>query len=141
MSGKKIGDHQGIINYTIGQRRGIKISNNKPLYVVNIDATKNLVVVGEKKNLEINEIKLRELNFLASKNELENIIKIKVRSTGRLLKAKIRLENNYANVKILESETGISPGQACVFYSKDEFGDKVLGGGWIDRTYNRNLST
>tara|TARA_B100000123_G_scaffold269313_1_gene245195 strand:- start:40 stop:1167 length:1128 start_codon:yes stop_codon:yes gene_type:complete len=141
MSGKKIGDHQGIINYTIGQRRGIKISNNKPLYVVNIDATKNLVVVGEKKNLEINEIKLRELNFLASKNELEKIIKIKVRSTGRLLKAKIRLENNYANVKILESETGISPGQACVFYSKDEFGDKVLGGGWIDRTYNRNLST
>ena len=84
---------------------------------------------------------MRELNFLASKNELEKIIKIKVRSTGRLLKAKIRLENNYANVKILESETGISPGQACVFYSKDEFGDKVLGGGWIDRTYNRNLST
>ena len=49
--------------------------------------------------------------------------------------------NNHAKVEILEKETGISPGQACVFYSKDEVGDKVLGGGWIDKTFNNNLST
>jgi len=84
---------------------------------------------------------LRELNILASKKEFENSVSIKVRSTGRLLKAKINIQNNSAKVKILDKETGISPGQACVFYSKDEIGDKLLGGGWIDRTYNNNLST
>ena len=69
------------------------------------------------------------------------MINIKVRSTGRLLKAKINLIDNFADVEILEPETGISPGQACVFYHKDSFGDKMLGGGWIHKTYNKNLST
>ena len=69
------------------------------------------------------------------------MINIKVRSTGKLLKAKIAISDRNAKVEILESETGISPGQACVFYTKDEFGDKVLGGGWIHKAYNRNLST
>ena len=73
--------------------------------------------------------------------EFDEIINIKVRSTGRLLRAKINFIKDKAKVKILDKETGISPGQACVFYSKDEFGDKVLGGGWIDKTYNNNLST
>ena len=72
---------------------------------------------------------------------MENLIYIKVRSTGRLIKAKITILNDTAKVEILESETGISPGQACVFYSKDDYGDKVLGGGWIHKTYNKNLST
>ena len=94
-----------------------------------------------KENLEIKEIQLRELNILASKKEFDEIINIKVRSTGRLLKAKINFLKINAKVEILDKETGISPGQACVFYSKDEFGDKVLGGGWIDKTYNINLST
>ena len=141
IAGKQIGEHEGIINYTIGQRKGIKISNSKPLYVININADNNTVIVGEKENLEIKEIQLRELNILASKKEFDEIINIKVRSTGRLLKAKINFFKDKAKVKILDKETGISPGQACVFYSKDEFGDKVLGGGWIDKTYNRNLST
>ena len=69
------------------------------------------------------------------------MINIKVRSTGKLLKAKIKIFNNSAKVLIKDSETGISPGQACVFYSKDNYGDKVLGGGWIQRTYNKKLST
>ena len=67
-----------------------------------------------------------------AKDELvEKELFVKVRSTGRLLKAKINLFDNFANVEILDKETGISPGQACVFYSKDKIGDKVLGGGWI----------
>ena len=66
---------------------------------------------------------------------------IKVRSTGRLLKAKINILETSAEVEILDKETGVSPGQACVFYSKDDLGDKVLGGGWIHKTYNKNLST
>ena len=141
LKGNQIGEHDGIINYTIGQRKGIKISSDKPLYVVNINAENNTVIVGRKENLEIKEIQLRELNILADKKEFSEIINIKVRSTGRLLKAKINLLNEYANVEILDKETGISPGQACVFYSKDSYGDKVLGGGWINKTLNNNLST
>ena len=141
LKGDKIGEHQGIINYTIGQRKGIKISSEKPLYVVNINANENKVIVGSKQNLEIKEIKLRDLNILARKEEFKKIIKIKVRSTGRLLNAKINLTDDIAKVEILDKETGISPGQACVFYSKDIYGDKVLGGGWIDKTFNNYLST
>jgi tRNA-specific 2-thiouridylase len=141
VQGKQIGEHEGIINYTIGQRKGIKIANINPLYVINIDADNNTIIVGSKECLEIKEIKLRELNILGSKKEFDSIVNVKVRSTGKLLKAKINLLDNFANVEILDKETGISPGQACVFYSKDDFGDKVLGGGWIDKTFNKNLST
>ncbi len=141
LNGNQIGEHEGIINYTIGQRKGIKISSTKPLYVVNINADNNTVIVGYKENLEIKEIQLRELNILAPKKDFDKTINIKVRSTGRLLKAKINFVKSHAKVEILEKETGISPGQACVFYSKDEVGDKVLGGGWIDQTFNNNLST
>ena len=141
IDGNQIGDHEGIINYTIGQRKGIKIASNNPLYVVNIDADKNTIVVGNKDCLEVKQIKLRNLNILGSKKEFNEEINIKVRSTGRLLKAKVNLLENSADVEILDQETGISPGQACVFYSKDEIGDKVLGGGWIHKTFNKNLST
>ena len=79
--------------------------------------------------------------MLASEKEFDEIVNVKVRSTGKLLKAKIKFIDNYAKVEILDKETGISPGQACVFYSKDNFGDKVLGGGWIDKTFNNFLST
>ncbi len=141
ISGNEIGQHEGIINYTIGQRKGIKISNEKPLYVININADNNTIIVGDKKLLEIKEIKLKNLNLLGNKKDFENLINIKVRSTGKFLRAKISISENTANVEILDSDTGISPGQACVFYSKDNFGDKVLGGGWIHKTYNKNLST
>ena len=141
IEGKQIGEHEGIINYTIGQRKGIKVASTKPLYVINIDAEKNNIIVGDKKSLEIKKITLRDLNILGSKEEFSEIINIKVRSTGRMLKAKVTLLENSADVEILDNETGISPGQACVFYSKDSIGDKVLGGGWIHKTLNRNLST
>tara|TARA_X000000950_G_scaffold103002_1_gene130036 strand:+ start:1685 stop:2815 length:1131 start_codon:yes stop_codon:yes gene_type:complete len=138
MKGKEIGDHEGIINYTIGQRKGIKIASNNPLYVINIDADKNTIIVGNKDCLQIKQIKLRDINILGSKKELNNTINIKVRSTGRMLKAKVKVLETSANIEILDKEAGISPGQACVFYSKDEIGDKVLGGGWIHKTINKN---
>ena len=141
IKGNQIGEHEGIINYTIGQRKGIKIASNNPFYVVNIDADNNTIIVGSKDCLEVKQIKLRDLNILGSQKELKEIIHIKVRSTGRLLKAKIDIQETAANVEILDKETGVSPGQACVFYSKDKIGDKVLGGGWIHKTYNKNLST
>ena len=139
ISGKEIGEHEGIINYTIGQRKGIKISSDKPLYVVNINAEDNAIIVGTKDSLEIKNIKLRDLNILGNKEDFKNLINIKVRSTGKLLKAKIKFTEKDATVEILDNETGISPGQACVFYSKNNLGDKVLGGGWIHKTFNKNI--
>ena len=141
VNGNQLGEHEGIINYTIGQRKGIKIASNNPLYVVNIDSDKNTIIVGNKDCLEVKQIKLRDLNILGSKKEFNEKINIKVRSTGKLLKAKVKLLENFADVEILDQETGISPGQACVFYNHDDIGDKVLGGGWINKTYNKNLST
>ncbi len=139
--GKKLGVHEGIINYTVGQRKGIKVAHNEPLYVINIDANNNTIIVGPKESLIIKRIRLRDINLLGLENDFENIINIKVRSTGSLLKAKITLSGDQGGVEILDKETGISPGQACVFYSKDDHGDKVLGGGWITKTENKNLST
>jgi tRNA-specific 2-thiouridylase len=141
LDGNQLGEHEGIINYTIGQRKGIKIASNNPLYVINIDANNNTIIVGNKECLEVKKILLRDLNILGSKDEFIKPINIKVRSTGRLLKAKINILETSADVEILDKETGISPGQACVFYSKNEVGDKVLGGGWIHKTFNKNLST
>ena len=111
------------------------------MYVININADNNTIIVGNKECLEVKYIKLRDLNILGSKQEFKKIINIKVRSTGRLLKAKINFRQTTADIEILDEETGVSPGQACVFYSKDDVGDKVLGGGWIHKTFNKNLST
>jgi tRNA-specific 2-thiouridylase len=141
LSGKKIGEHEGIINYTVGQRKGIKISNADPLYVVNINADTNTIIVGPKESLIIQNLQLRDLNILGSKKDFDKHISIKVRSTGKLLKAKVNFDKKSANIKMTEGEAGISPGQACVFYCKDNHGDKLLGGGWIYKTENQNLST
>jgi len=141
LTGKKLGEHEGIINYTVGQRKGIKISSTDPLYVINIDADNNKIIVGPRESLIIQNIELRDLNILGTKKEFSDQVLVKVRSTGKLLKAKVSIKNNLATVSIIDGEAGISPGQACVFYSKDNIGDKLLGGGWIYKTINKNLST
>ena len=119
------------MNITIGQRRGIKVSDKEPLYVIEINAEKNEIIVGTKKYLSQKKIKLKNLNLLCEPNELKEEILVKVRSTGRLISATIDFDKDKANIKLLEDEYGISPGQACVFYSKNKIGYKVLGGGWI----------
>ncbi len=131
LDGKVLGVHDGIINYTIGQRKGIGISHEQPLYVIEINPERNEIIVGEKKYLIKKEIKLKDLNLLADNNEFNKDIYVKVRSTGKLLNANIKIEKDKAKVSLLEDEYGISPGQACVFYSKKSEGFKVLGGGWI----------
>ena len=131
LEGEVLGVHEGIINYTIGQRKRIGLAHTEPLYVVEIKAEKNEIIVGTKKNLIKKNIKLRDLNLLVENKELDKDIFVKVRSTGKLLMAKIDIIKNSANVELFEDEYGISPGQACVFYSKDNNGHKVLGGGWI----------
>ena len=130
-SGKVLGVHEGIVNFTIGQRKGIKIAAEKPLYVININSKKNEIIVGEKKELIKNKINLKNLNLLADDKQFEENIFVKVRSTGKLIKSKLNLNNGIAFLSLLEDEYGISPGQACVFYQKENNGDRVLGGGWI----------
>ena len=139
--GKVIGKHDGIINFTIGQRKGIGIAHKEPLYVVSIDANKNQVIVGNREALTIKKIYLKNMNLLSDAKEHKDNLYIKVRSTGRLIKAKLTINKIVAEVNLEENETGISPGQACVFYLKNKFGDKVLGGGWITKTINKYLST
>ena len=139
--GEVIGTHDGIINYTIGQRKGIRIARKEPFYVVNIDALQNQIIVGDKDDLLVKKIYLKNLNLLDNFEKNRDNFFVKVRSTGRLIRAKIKLDQDKAEINLEENETGISPGQACVFYSKSKVGDKVLGGGWIIKTFNKYLST
>ncbi len=132
-NGKVIGVHNGIINFTIGQRKGIKISSSEALYVIDIDPKKNEIIVGNKNELIKKNISLRDINILCNREELNKEVFVKIRSTGKLIRSKIRLDKNKASLILLEDEYGISPGQACVFYSKDEYGYRVLGGGWISK--------
>ncbi len=130
--GEVIGVHNGIINFTIGQRKGIKVSDKEPLYVIKINSDKNEIIVGSKNKLGKKIILLKNINLLAAENEFNNNIFVKVRSTGYLLEAKVNLnKNRNAQVNLIQPEEGVSPGQACVFYKKDKIGFKVLGGGWI----------
>ena len=132
LDGNVIGVHDGIINFTIGQRKGIKVSDNEPLYVLKINSEKNEIIVGPREKLGKKSISLVDLNLLVDKSVFDNEIYVKVRSTGKLLSAKIDLQDSKsANVNLNVPEDGISPGQTCVFYKKDDLGYKVLGGGWI----------
>lgn len=132
VDGFELGEHQGIINYTIGQRKGLNIAYGKPLYVVKIDPENNIVYLGSEEDLYSNEFIAKEFNWIgddtAPKAGLE--VEVKIRSTHKGVKAKIYLlDDNNIRVKLPAGEKSITPGQACVFYE----GSRVLGGGWITR--------
>ncbi len=132
LNGEVIGTHDGIINFTIGQRKGIRVSDKEALYVIKINSDRNEIIVGPKEKLATTNLLLKNINILGDETDFNGEILVKVRSTGKLLKAKINLkEHGLAEVKLSLPEDGISPGQACVFYNKDNLGYKVLGGGWI----------
>ena len=118
-----------------------EFADKDPLYVIKINNNNNTIVPKASNKLKINKIILRELNILGSKKSLKKKLKLKLDLLENLLRAKVKINTNKAEVNILDGESGISPGQACVFYLNDETGDKVLGGGWIDKTFNKNLST
>lgn len=127
--GNILGIHQGIINYTIGQRKGLGISSHEPLYVVKIDPNNNQVIVGPKEDLAKKVIYLKDMNWLVAydKNHIIDC-RIKIRSSGVEIPAKVHiLDQNMAEVHLVEPEYGISRGQAGVLYDNDT----LLGGGWI----------
>ena len=125
-----IGHHDGIYNFTIGQRRGIGVSQSKPVYVKKIDKEKNRVVVASKEQIKSNEIRLENTNYLT--DSMPSELKVRIRSSGKLLNAKYtKLSDNTCSVYFDSPEAAVSPGQACVFYFEDINGLRLLGGGWI----------
>ena len=134
MDGNILGQHQGVLHYTVGQRRGLGVAIGEPLYVVRIDADKRQVIVGPKDALARRTIMLDEVNWLGGEMLSDPIdVKVKIRSTGSPVRANLTLlQGQRAEVSLDIPEEGVSPGQACVFYGAEEGpAARVLGGGWI----------
>ena len=134
LAGNVLGQHKGVIHYTIGQRKGLGIGGlEDPIYVVKLDPAARRVIVGPKEALATRTFPLREINWLGdapfdSRDEWQ--VSVKVRSTRPPRPAILRpLSATEAMVELLNAEDGVSPGQACVFYATE--GGRVFGGGWI----------
>jgi len=127
--GRKLGEHDGIEFYTIGQRRGLRVSNPNPLYVIELDPASNRVVVGEAGMLERSELTVEQCNWIAfdtPPQAIEATVKIRYNHPGVLATVE-PLGNGKARVRFSQPQRAVTPGQACVFYQDD----LVLGGGWI----------
>ena len=136
--GNVLGQHNGVIHYTIGQRRGLGIGGlSTPLYVVKLDVDKKQVIVGPKEMLSTRIVPVREINWLGDEpfeSREEWHMAVKVRSTRPPREAIIRPTGpDTAEVELLTPEEGVSPGQACVFCDNDS--SRIYGGGWIWRGY------
>ena len=134
--GRVLGRHDGLINFTVGQRKGLGLGDlnehGQPLYVVRLEPETRRVFVGPKAALAKSSVTLREVNWLGGADEpAENVaIEVKLRSMTEPKRAILSLlPGGHARVALLEPQFGIAPGQACVFYQ----GSRVLGGGWIQR--------
>jgi len=132
-SGQVLGQHDGIIHFTIGQRKGLKLGGGEALYVLRLDAAKAEVIVGPREALRQNEIRLSDVNWLgdAPLSQEPQAVYARIRSTRAPVAASVRLEGQGAVLAMDEGEYGVSPGQAAVFYSGQGAGQRVLGGGFI----------
>lgn len=137
MQGRVLGRHEGVIRYTVGQRRGLGIGGGEPLFVLRLDAERRQVVVGPREALARREVPVSEVNWLGDR-PFEQApaggweAEVRVRSTRPPKAALVRPTGSAsATVDLLEPEEGVAPGQACVFYEPG--GSRVLGGGWIGR--------
>jgi tRNA-specific 2-thiouridylase len=137
--GRRLGTHNGIIGFTIGQRRGLGIPSAEPLFVIRLDAGRNEVVVGPRELLETHGLVLRDVNWLGD-GPLEALprdgldIFARVRSTQPPAPARLKHEAGRTEVVLGCGALGIAAGQGCVFYADGAPGARVLGGGWIART-------
>ena len=129
-TGAVLGRHDGIANFTVGQRKGLGLSGNEePLFVLKLDPVNARVVVGPRSSLGSSSVMLKEVNWLAPQNA-PFAARVKVRSMRPPVAATVTpLEGGAARVELAEPEEAIAPGQACVFYGAED--SRVLGGGWI----------
>ena len=139
MTGRVLGRHQGIVNFTVGQRRGLGIAAAEPYYVVRLDAAARRVIVGPREALRTRSIVLREINWIGDGGLPDNDaaardIFVKVRSTRPAQPAWLRVTDAGCEIELIGGEEGVSPGQACVFYDAPAGQARVLGGGFIART-------
>jgi tRNA-uridine 2-sulfurtransferase len=140
LDGRVLGRHDGIIHFTVGQRRGLGVATGAPLYVIRLDAHSRRVVVGPREALRTSRIRLREMNWLgtgALEQALDNgrEVYVKVRSTRAPQPAWLRAAvNGSVEVELIAGEDGVSPGQACAFYDAAHGQARVLGGGIIAST-------
>ena len=127
-NGKNLGKHDGLYNYTIGQRKGLGISNPVPLFVLGFNKEKNEVIVGEEKDLYKKELEVKDINLLlVDKIDDWTSVEIKTRYSSKMAKGKIKQEGEIIKVSFDEPQRAITPGQSAVFYVDDI----VLGGGKI----------
>jgi tRNA-specific 2-thiouridylase len=136
LDGRVLGEHRGIIHYTIGQRRGLGIGGGEPLYVVRLEPDARRVVVGPREALGTRRVPLEGVNWLGDGRFADapgggHEAAVKIRSTRPPVPARIHPREGGAEVELLSPEEGVAPGQACVFYAAE--GTRVLGGGWIAR--------
>lgn len=139
IDGRTLGRHDGIVHYTVGQRRGIGVATGEPLYVVHLDAANARVIVGPREALETHKVFLRDINWLgdAPISDLpEGGMEVfaKVRSTRPPRPAVLRHADGQTWVELVDGESGIAPGQACVLYSDESNTARVFGGGFIGRS-------
>ena len=137
LQGRVVGRHDGIVHFTVGQRRGLALggrdgTDNDPLYVVRLDPEARRVVVGPRAALGRTEMALYDLNWIGPAFEGAMPVQVRVRSSQALRPAEIELSDGDALVRFAEPEIGVSPGQACVVYDAMT-GSRVLGGGFIRR--------
>jgi tRNA-specific 2-thiouridylase len=137
LEGRVLGRHDGIIHFTVGQRRGLKIPGPEPLYVVALDAAARRVVVGPREALTMRRIALRDVNWIGDRS-LEQALDggrlevfVKVRSTRPPQAAFLTATAETCEIELASGEDGVSPGQACVFYDSADGQARVLGGGFI----------
>jgi tRNA-specific 2-thiouridylase len=139
LDGRVLGQHEGIVNYTIGQRRGIGVATGDPLYVVHLDARGKRVIVGPREALETHRVYLRDINWLGDNDLHSDAAKgfscfAKVRSTRPPMEAVLRSDEKGVYVDLSVGEPGVAPGQACVLYSATGPNARVYGGGFIERS-------
>lgn len=125
--GNVMGEHQGVANYTIGQRKGLGISYAEPLFVTDIDAARNLVTIGTKDELKAGGLILKDINLLV--DEMPKKTNVKIRYQSKEIPCSIKMLKNSARVIFDEPHDSVSPGQSAVFYAQDI----VLGGGTISK--------
>ena len=137
LDGRVLGTHDGIVNYTVGQRKGLGIAAAEPLYVIKLEHRTGRVIVGPREALMTKTVRLRDVNWLgdvalsaaAGGNGLP--VEVKVRSTRPPQQGAVQLVGGEVFVTLFAGEYGISPGQACVFYADESETSEVLGGGFI----------